>query len=262
LTAPGDYASDRLFVGFDLAPQPYTKTDAMLNGLEEVGHPVVRIRLQDEWDIAAEFVRWEFATAIAGAELGINPFDEPNVQESKDNTNRLLGTFQTEHALPQPTAAASENGLAAFGVDASTVRDAVEGFLDQVRLGNYLAIMAFCDRTVETDIRLTEIRRMLGQRLNVATTLGYGPRFLHSIGQLYKGGPIEGAFLQIVIDPSSDLAIPDESYSFGTLFSAQSLGDFEALGKRRRPLLRLKITGDPVAGLNRVLESLVSAALR
>jgi len=262
LTALGDYASDRLFVGFDLAPQPYAKTEAMLNGLEEVGHPVVRIRLQDEWDIAAEFVRWEFATAVAGAELGINPFDEPNVQESKDNTNRLLSTYQTEHALPETTATASENGLAAYGADAPTVRGAVESFVDQVRLGNYLSIMAFCNRTSETDIRLAEIRRILGRRLNVATTLGYGPRFLHSIGQLYKGGPVNGAFLQIVIEPSRDLAIPDESYSFGTLFSAQSLGDFEALGTRQRPLLRLKITGDPVAGLNRVLESLVSAALR
>jgi len=261
-SAPGGYASDRVFAGFDLAPQPYAKTDALLSSLSDVGHPVIRIRLQDEWDIAAEFFRWEFATAVAGAELGINPFDEPNVQESKDNTNRLLDTYRSERALPETAAAASENGLSAFGVGATTVREAVERFLDQVRLGNYLAIMAFCDRGPETDIRLTEIRKMLGERLNVATTLGYGPRFLHSIGQLYKGGPSEGAFLQIVIEPANDLPIPDESYSFGTLFSAQSLGDFEALEKRHRPVLRLKIAGDPVAGLDRVLESLVSAALR
>ncbi|HEX3723270.1 MAG TPA: bifunctional transaldolase/phosoglucose isomerase [Nitrolancea sp.] len=262
LVAPGDYASDRLFVGFDLAPQPHVKTDAELNSLEEVGHPVIRLRLQDQWDIAGEFLRWEFATAVAGAELGINPFDEPNVQESKDNTNRLLATFQKEKALPEPKAAAQDDIIAAFGVDASGVRAAVEEFLDNVRLGNYLAIMAFCDRSAETDIRLGEIRRVLGERLNVATTLGYGPRFLHSIGQLYKGGPVEGAFLQIVIDPKNDLSIPDEPYTFGTLFSAQSLGDFEALSTRHRPLLRLKLTGDPVAGLNRVLESLISAALR
>lgn len=103
---------------------------------------------------------------------------------------------------------------------------------------------------------------MLGDRLNVATILGYGPRFLHSIGQLYKGGPVEGAFLQIVVEPAADLPIPGETYSFGTLFAAQSLGDFEALEKRRRPVLRLAISGDPIEGLDQVLESLVTAALR
>jgi transaldolase/glucose-6-phosphate isomerase len=260
--APGDYASDRLFVGFDLAPQRYAKTDALLSGLAEAGQPVVRIRLQDEWDIAAEFLRWEFATAVAGAELGINPFDEPNVQESKDNTNRLLATFEKNGSLPAQTASASDSSLAAFGVESTSVRGAVETFLEQIRLGNYLAIMAFCDRNPDTDIRLTEIRRMLGDRLNVATTLGYGPRFLHSIGQLYKGGPAEGAFLQIVVEPTADLPIPGETYSFGTLFAAQSLGDFEALEKRRRPVLRLSISGDPIKGLDQVLESLVAAALR
>ena len=260
--APGDYASDRLFVGFDLAPQRYVKIDALLSGLVEAGQPVVRIRLQDEWDIAAEFLRWEFATAVAGAELGINPFDEPNVQESKDNTNRLLATFEQEGSLPRQAASAREGDLTAFGVKATSVRGAVEAFIEQIRLGNYLAIMAFCDYDHEAEIRLAEVRRMLGDRLNVATTLGYGPRFLHSIGQLYKGGPASGAFLQIVVEPSNDLPIPGETYSFGTLFAAQSLGDYQALEKRHRPVLRLTIDGDPVAGLDQVLKALVTAALR
>ncbi len=262
LGAPGSYGADRLFAGFDLAPQPHAETDAMLAGLEEAGQPVIRIRLRDEWDIAAEFFRWEVATALAGAELGINPFDEPNVQESKDNTNRLLGEFKKDHRLPEQEASATDQMLAAFGYDSPTVREAAEQFLDEVGVGNYLAIMAFCDRTPEVEIRLTEIRRLLRERLKVATTLGYGPRFLHSIGQLYKGGPRSGTFLQIVIEPGNDLDIPDESYSFATLFAAQSLGDYEALGQRHRPLLRLKITGDPVMGLDRVLQSLVASALR
>ncbi len=262
LISPGAYAPDRLFVGFDLAPQPHAETDAMLAGLEQAGHPVIRLRLRDEWDIAAEFFRWEVATAVAGAELGINPFDEPNVQESKDITSRLLDTFKREHSLPEQISPASEEGLAVYGVEAPTIREAIEMFLDQVGVGDYLAIMAFCDRNPEVDARLTEIRRLLHERLNVATTLGYGPRFLHSIGQLYKGGPACGTFLQIVVEPAGDLEIPGETYSFETLFAAQSLGDFEALGKRNRPLLRIKISGDPVTGLNRVLQSLVTSAFR
>lgn len=260
--APGAYSSDRLFAGFDLAPQPHAETDAMLTGLEEAGHPVIRLRLRDEWDIAAEFFRWEVATAIAGAELGINPFDEPNVQESKDNTNRLLDTYKREHALPEPAPSATDGGISAFGVDGPSVQEAVESFLDEIGVGEYLAVMGFCDRQPDVEARLTEIRRLLRERLGVATTLGYGPRFLHSIGQLYKGGPASGTFLQIVIEPRTDLPIPDEAYSFGTLFAAQSLGDYEALAKRRRPLLRIKISGDPVAGLDRLLQSLVASSLR
>jgi transaldolase/glucose-6-phosphate isomerase len=262
LIAPGSYTDDRLFAGFDLAPQPHAETDGMLIGLEETGQPVIRLRLRDEWDIAAEFFRWEVATAIAGAELGINPFDEPNVQESKDNTNRLLDVYHKEHRLPEPATSASEEGLAAFGVDGPSIREAVEAFLDRVGIGDYLAVMAFSDRNHEIDVRLAEVRRLLLERLNVATTLGYGPRFQHSIGQLYKGGPASGAFLQIVIEPSRDLPIPDETYSFGTLFAAQSLGDYEALSSRRRPLLRIKISGDPATGLDRLLQSLVASALR
>ncbi len=261
-SAPGAYAADRVFVGFDLAPQPHAETDAMLAGLEEAGHPVIRLRLRDEWDITAEFFRWEIATAIAGIELGINPFDQPNVQESKDNTTRLLGIFKDEHKLPEPMSTASNDGIAVYGVTAASLREATEAFLDEIGVGEYLAIMAFGHRSADVDIRLTEVRRLLRERLNVATTFGYGPRFMHSIGQLYKGGPSSGAFLQIVIEPSRDLPIPDETYTFGTLFAAQSLGDYEALGKRRRPLLRVKITGDPVAGLDRLLQSLVASALR
>ncbi len=147
LLAPGAYGTDRLFVGIDLAPQPHAETDAMLVGLEEAGHPVIRLRLRDQWDVAAEFFRWEVATAIAGAEIGINPFDEPNVQESKDNTSRLLDTFARAHALPEDKPSASEQGIAAYGVDGASIQQAAETFLDQIGVGDYLAIMAFCDRT-------------------------------------------------------------------------------------------------------------------
>ena len=202
------------------------------------------------------------ATAIAGAVLGINPFDEPNVTESKDNTTRLLKEYQEEHRLPSLPVAATKDGVVAYGVGADSISEALERFLSEITSGEYLAIMAFMERDVEVQRRLQEMRGLLRDRLRVATTLGYGPRFLHSIGQLYKGGPPTGAFLQILADPRQDVPIPGQEYSFGTLFRAQALGDYQALATRGRPLLRLTLTGDPVSGLDRVLEALIVAATR
>ena len=256
------YGADRVFVGLDLVPQPHARTDALLEALERSGQPVIRLRMADEWQLGAEFLRWELATAVAGVVLGINPFDEPNVQESKDNTNRLLGEFQRQHALPEPPPVASTEGVGVVGVTAASVPEAFEGFVGRVRLGDYLAIMAFMERTPEAEERLQEIRGLLCERLGVATTLGFGPRFLHSTGQLYKGGPASGTFLQIVVEPHTDLPIPGQDYTFGGLFRAQSLGDYQALERRGRPLLRLTVSGDPLDGLRVILQSLVPAAAR
>lgn len=262
LASAGDYGADRVFVGLDLVPQPHPQTDAVLEALETAGQPVIRLRMRDQWDLGAEFLRWEFATAVAGAVLGINPFDEPNVQESKDNTKRLLEEFRKRGGLPEPPPEASEDGVSVVGTPAATVGEAVTRFVDQVRVGDYVAIMVFLDPTPEVEAPLREIRDLLRDRLGVATTVGYGPRFLHSTGQLYKGGPANGAFIQIVAAPQHDLPIPEEGYTFGTLFRAQALGDFEALRRRGRPLLRLELHGDPVHGLKRVLQMLAPAALR
>ncbi|MDI3340136.1 MAG: bifunctional transaldolase/phosoglucose isomerase [Sphaerobacter sp.] len=256
------YGADRVFVGLDLVPQPHAQTDSVLEALEVAGQPVIRLRMRDQWDIGAEFLRWEVATAAAGVVLGINPFDEPNVQESKDNTNRLLAEFRTRGVLPEPPAEASEGSVALAGIPAATVVEAMRTFLDQVRLGDYVAIMAFVEPTPEVEARLQEIRDLLRDHLQVATTLGYGPRFLHSTGQLHKGGPATGAFIQIVAAPRQDLPIPGEAYAFGTLFRAQALGDFAALQRRGRPLLRLELRDDPVAGLDRVLQVLAPATMR
>jgi hypothetical protein len=174
----------------------------------------------------------------------------------------LLDDYRVNRELPEPPARASAPGITAFGNDAPTIQEAFERFLDEIHLGDYLAIMAFCDRTPEVELRLQEMRRLLRDRLGVATTLGYGPRYLHSIGQLYKGGPPTGAFLQVMVKPQGDLDIPGESFSFGTLFRAQALGDFEALQKRGRPLLGLVIDQDAVSGLDRILQSIAPAALR
>ncbi|HET9017087.1 MAG TPA: bifunctional transaldolase/phosoglucose isomerase, partial [Thermomicrobiaceae bacterium] len=261
--APLDsYGADRVFVGLDLVPQPHAHTDAFLEALEREGQPVIRLRMTDEWQLGAEFLRWEFATAVAGIVLGINPFDEPNVQESKDNTNRLLAEYRQQHRLPEPSPVATTADVGVVGVAATSVGEAFERFVAEVRLGDYLAIMAFMPRTAEAEERLQEIRGLLCERLGVATTLGFGPRFLHSTGQLYKGGPAAGTFLQVVVEPQADVPIPGQDYSFGTLFRAQALGDYQALERRGRPLLRLTMSGDPEAGLRTILQALAPAAAR
>ena len=202
------------------------------------------------------------ATAVAGALLGINPFDEPNVQESKDRTGRLLDGFVKTRELTTPPPTAASELVLASGVTATSVPEAIERFLGEVRHGGYLALLAFADPTQEVDRRLREARRLLLERLGVATTLGYGPRYLHSIGQLYKGGPAGGAFLLIVVEPRADLPIPEVPYTFRTLFLAQAFGDYQALADRGKPVLLLRISGDPTQGLDWLLQHLVTAAAR
>ncbi|GBD16965.1 Glucose-6-phosphate isomerase [bacterium HR26] len=223
---------------------------------------MLRSRLWNTWELGAEFLRWEVATAIAGALLGINPFDEPNVQESKDRTGRLLDGFVKTRELTTPPPTAASELMLASGVTATSMPEAIERFLDEVRLGGYLALLAFADPVPEVDSRLREARRLLLERLGVATTLGYGPRYLHSIGQLYKGGPPGGAFLLVVVEPRGDLPIPEAAYTFRTLFLAQAFGDYQALADRGKPVLLLRITGDPVHGLDWLLQHLVTAAAR
>ncbi|MBA3497696.1 MAG: glucose-6-phosphate isomerase [Gemmatimonadales bacterium] len=218
---PSVYGADRLFVALSLADEREAGEDARLEALARAGHPVVRLRLDDRYDLGQEFFRWEFATAVAGSILGINAFDQPNVAESKVNTKAVLG---------------GTSGVASAPADAA----AIERFLDGIPAGHYLAIMAYLPPSTENDARLAAIRLRLRDRLKVATTLGYGPRFLHSTGQLHKGGPATGHFLQIADRPADDLPIPGEAFSFGTLEAAQAEGDYQALAKRGRPVIRVE----------------------
>jgi len=206
-------------VGMSLAGEQDAETDGRLADLEEAGHPVVHLRLEDRYDLGQEFFRWEFATAIAGAVLGTNPFDQPNVAESKANTKKVLA----QHGRPSPPATAAE----------------LDRFLSGIRPADYLAIMAYLPPTPENDRRLAAIRLRLRNRLKVATTLGYGPRFLHSTGQLHKGGPPIGHFLQITQPAPEDLAIPGEPFGFRELEAAQAEGDLQALRSRGRPAIRI-----------------------
>jgi transaldolase/glucose-6-phosphate isomerase len=223
LGAPGVYGQDRVFVSMALAGETDAATESPLVELEKAGHPVVHLRLEDRSDLGQEFFRWEFATAVAGAVLGINPFDQPNVAESKANTKAVLA----KKSPPSPAASAAE----------------LEKFLAAIMPGDYLAIMAYLPPTPENDRRLAAIRLRLRDRLKVATTFGYGPRFLHSTGQLHKGGRPIGHFLQITQRAEQDLPIPGETFTFGQLEAAQAEGDLLALRSRGRPGIRIEELG-------------------
>ncbi len=223
LGPPEVYGEDRVFVSMVLGGEADTGIESRLAALERAGHPVVHLRLDDRYDVGQEFFRWEFATAVAGAVLRINPFDQPNVAESKANTKTVLA----KRSAPSPVASAAE----------------LEQFLAGIKRGDYLAIMAYLPPTPENDRRLAAIRLRLRDRLKVATTLGYGPRFLHSTGQIHKGGPPVGHFLQISEPLEEDLPIPGEPFSFGQLEAAQAEGDLVALRARGRPAIRIDDPG-------------------
>jgi transaldolase / glucose-6-phosphate isomerase len=223
LGSPDVYGDDRVFVSMALAGEADDQLESRLAALEKAGHPVVHLRLDDRYDLGQEFFRWEFATAVAGAVLRINPFDQPNVAESKANTKAVLA----KKSAPSPAASKGE----------------LEKFLKAIKPGDYLAIMAYLPPTPENDRRLAAIRLRLRNRLKVATTFGYGPRFLHSTGQLHKGGRPVGHFLQVTQRAEEDLPIPGEAFSFGQLEAAQAEGDLLALRSRGRPAIRIDDLG-------------------
>jgi glucose-6-phosphate isomerase len=220
LGAPEVYGSDRVFVAMTLAGEDDPNTMSRLDALAAAGHPVVRLLVRDRYDVGGEFFRWELAAAVAGAVLRINPFDQPNVAESKRNTEQVLAE---RPALSRPAS-----------------REAAHAFLARVPPGHYLAILAYLPLAPEPDRRLAAIRLALRDRLRVATTVGYGPRYLHSTGQLHKGGPPTGHFLQILDPAADDTPIPGEPFTLGELKAAQAEGDLLALERRARPVVRIE----------------------
>src|SRR5438445_291883 len=231
---PAVYGDDRFFVYIRMEADPPHRA---VQALERAGQPVVTLTLRDKLDLGGEFFRWEVATAVAGAILGIDAFDQPNVQESKDNTRKVLATFKSRRKLP-----------AAESVAASKAKPALASLLKQARRGAYFAIMAYTTRTPGSEAAIAAIRTAVRDKRKIATTAGYGPRFLHSTGQLHKGGPKTGLFLQIVQEDSKDVKIPGQPYSFSVLKQAQSLGDLQSLTSRRLPVLRVTLGRDPAAG--------------
>jgi transaldolase/glucose-6-phosphate isomerase len=266
LADPGSYGDDRSFIFLTLADDPHPELDTLAGELMERGHTTLRIELADPLDIGAEFVRWEVATAAAGIVLGIDPFDQPNVQESKDATKALLDSYRSRGSLPQPAPIVSEPGIAATADSAAlgdtpvTVDGAVAQLIGLLQPGrDYFGILAYVPPDAEVVGRLQRLRTRVRDAFGVATTLGFGPRFLHSTGQLHKGGPDSGVFLQLTAEPAKDLPIPGWDESFGTLIAAQALGDLTSLQRCGRRALRLHLA-DLDSGLQR-LEVMVDAAL-
>ena len=258
------YGDDRLFVQLRLEGQTPVEQDAFIDAVTVAGHPVIVIDLDDVLDLGREFFRWEFAVAVAGQIIGINPFDEPNVQESKDNTSRVLREFEANGRLDAegidgrgaPVALVTPGRLAG-----GSVEQEVDRLLEQVASGDYLAIAAFVPPTPSTDAAFAEMRAIVRDATRAATTLGYGPRFLHSTGQLHKGGPPQSVFLQVTATGAADVPVPGRPFTFAQLKRAQAIGDFESMLGHGRPALRVHLDADVTSGLDALVEA-VRAAVR
>ena len=237
--SPDDNGHDRLFVYLRLDGDDNRACDAAIQAVQAAGQPVVRLVLADKYDLGAEFFRWELATAVAGSYMGINPFDQPNVQQAKDMTEKVLGRFVTTGKRP---------ALDDYG--------SLQQLLDSAAKGDYLAVMAYVHQTPPVDRALDALRKKIGQKYGIAVTVGYGPRFLHSTGQLHKGGPGSVLSLQLTMDHQPDLPVPGANYTFGLVADAQAAGDLEALLASHRRAARVGLGPDPAAGILRIAEYL------
>jgi transaldolase/glucose-6-phosphate isomerase len=260
LGPPSVYGDDRLFVSIAVGRLD-SEVESKLKALEAAGHPVVYRTLTDLYDLGEEFFLWEIATAFAGWRLGINPFDQPNVQESKDATKELLEAFKQNGKLQEQAVLAEGDGITIYADDAtraalpsSSVADALKAHLQRVKPGDYIALLDYFEESEDVEGVVQQIRTHLRDATHCATTTGYGPRFLHSTGQLHKGGPASGVFMQVTAADARDVEIPGEPFTFSTLKQAQALGDFRSLSTRGRRAVRVEIGADVVAGLRRLYD--------
>ncbi|GAA4374345.1 hypothetical protein GCM10023186_05830 [Hymenobacter koreensis] len=261
---PAVYGQDRVFVYVGYQGQPDEANRAKVAALQQAGHPVIQILMNDPLDLGQEFFRWEVATAVASAVFGINPFDQPNVQAAKTATDSLMKVVQEQGQLPQGEAPkVTENGVAYYtAVSGNDATDVLRAFFAQAQPGNFLNIQAYLTETPAVNDSLQELRRQVQEQLHLATTSGYGPRFLHSTGQYHKGGPDTGLFVQLTVDHPQDIQLPGRSYSFGTFKNAQAAGDLQALHDYNRRTLRLHLGADAELGLRQVLAALPAALQR
>jgi glucose-6-phosphate isomerase len=253
LGAPAAYGSDRVFVYERLENAPDLQQDLAVAALEAAGHPVVRLSVPDTYHLGAEFFRWEIATAVAGSILNLNPFDQPDVEAAKIATKKLTSAFEESGSLPP------ETGVARIG-DADLVAR-LRATFNVTRAGDYFGVLAYIQMNAAHEDSLQAMRRKIRDSKKVATVLGFGPRFLHSTGQLYKGGPNTGVFLQITCDDAKDVPVPGQKYTFGVVKAAQASGDLQVLRERGRRTLHVHLSSDVDAGLAQ-LASAVERALQ
>jgi transaldolase/glucose-6-phosphate isomerase len=260
LGPPSIYGKDRLFVYFRSQEETDRAVEDGIASLKRAGHPVVTIQMDDLLDMGQEFFRWEMATATAGAILGINPFDQPNVQESKENTNHLLEEVGRAGRLSEPDPDLREDPLQFYTTEkGKSPAEKLRAFLGKTRPGNYIALQAYLPEKPEIQHGLQTIRIRLRDVFHLATTLGYGPRFLHSTGQFHKGGPNTGLFLQLTADDAEDAPVPGTAYTFGIFKRAQALGDLKALRGHGRRVMRVHLGKDVLQGLDALSQVLEQA---
>src|SRR5467141_1305798 len=266
LGAPDVYGNDRIFAYLRLESAPDAAQDAKVTALEKAGHPIVRIAVSDIYNLGQEFFRWEIATAVAGSILGINAFNQPDVEASKIVTKQLTSEYELTGTLPPEKPILEEAGFKLFtdGKNAAdlakttgsdhSLKNYLRAHLARLGAGDYFALLGYVEMNAEHESLLQSLRMTVRDRKHVATCLGFGPRFLHSTGQAYKGGPNSGVFLQITCDDAQDLPIPGQKYTFGVVKSAQARGDFQVLADRKRRALRVHLSTDVKAGLNKLTE--------
>ena len=250
VAAPDAYGDDRLFAYLRLEEAPDPAQDRAVDALEQAGHPVVRLSLRDRSDLALQFFLWEFATAAAGAVLHINPFDQPDVEAAKVEARKIMAEVERTGALPADDPLRPGERLA----------PALRALFGTITARDYAAVLGYLPMSDATALPLQRIRTAIRDARRVATTVGFGPRFLHSTGQLHKGGPNSGVFLQLTADPARDLPVPGRRYTFGTVEAAQARGDAAVLEARGRRLVRVHLGTDLGRDLA-ALETAVRAAL-
>jgi len=268
---PAVYGNDRVFAYVRLKSTADASLDAKVAALEAAGHPVAYFEIDDLYEIFGQFFTWEIATAVAGSVMGINPFNQPDVEAAKVETRALTAEYEKTGELPARKPVLKESGIELYATEAYAAKlraaaptDSLTGFLrahfDQLRAGDYFAALAFLPMFPEHQAAIQVLRHKVRDKKHVATCLGFGPRFLHSTGQDYKGGPNTGVFLQITAKHADDVDIPGQQYSFGVVIDAQAAGDLAVLESRGRRALRVHLGADVTAGLN-ALNAAVAAAL-
>jgi transaldolase/glucose-6-phosphate isomerase len=265
--APAVYGNDRLFAYLRLASDQDAEHEQAVAALEAAGQPVVRITVSDKVQLGQEFFRWEMATAVAGSVIGINPFDQPDVEAQKIKTRELTAAYEKSGKLPPESAFFTADGIAFYAdprndaalKSATSLAGVLKAHLARVKAGDYVALLAYIERNAPHTEALQRLRRMIRDRLRVATCVGFGPRFLHSTGQAYKGGPNTGVILQITADDAEDLPVPGQRYTFGIVKAAQARGDLGVLAERGRRLLRVHLPADVDGGLQKLTKAIEEA---